>query len=247
MLLFQCTKDAIEALTVTRKGVVHSFVETKPAPIEQTAWVWQLHAVKINRKLVFIAMQAETRFAMVFWGLKKGDIESLLQMFFERLANHLFWLVEDVQALDEQATAKMVNQLLATCRRFDFHPKSDRSIQTHINEVARACKHGFDTVGHLPDNCQEAAGFDEEMNRMLRRVRGGDYFYPDQELLCNTLRDFADFDIEKLAVVRQTMQEIRRRQYTEMLEHAQQMNPQKGDEMQALMELLLAQGSKVRH
>ncbi|MBM5571112.1 MULTISPECIES: DUF6933 domain-containing protein [Deefgea] len=245
MLLFQCTKDAAEALTVTRKGVIESFVETKPAPIEQTAWVWQLHAVKIDRKLVFIAMQADTRFAMVFWGIKKGDAESLLQLFFERLANHVFWLVEDAQALDEQAAFKMVDQLLEACRSLAFHAGSDRSVQTHINEVARQCKYGFDAVGHLPDNREEAAGFDENMNQMPRSVRGGSYFFPAQELLCNTLRDFAGFDAGKLSAVRQAVQEAKRRQGAEMLlGHAQLMNPQEGDAMQALIEQLLAQGSK---
>jgi hypothetical protein len=245
MLVFQCTKDATEALTVTRKGVIESFVETKPAPIEQTAWVWQLHAVKIDRKLVFIAMQAETRFAMVFWGIKKGDAESLLQLFFERLANHVFWLVEDAQALNDKGASKMVDQLLEACRSFAFHAGSDRSVQRHINEVARECKYGFEAVGHLPDNREEAAGFDENMNRMLRSVRGGDYSYPSEELLCNTLRDFAGFDVGKLAAVRQTLQEAKRRQGAEMLlEHAQLMNPQEGDAMQALIEQLLAQGSK---
>ena len=81
MLLFQCTKDATDALTFTRKGVTESWVDVQPTPPSDLPWVWMLHAVKIARQNVLVAMQADTRFVMIFWGLKKGDGETLIRLF----------------------------------------------------------------------------------------------------------------------------------------------------------------------
>ena len=69
MLLFNCTKDACAALTAKRNGVATSLVNDQPLPETDTPWVWQLHAVKIMRQSVLVAMHVDTRFAMMFWGI----------------------------------------------------------------------------------------------------------------------------------------------------------------------------------
>jgi hypothetical protein len=191
MLLFHCTKDACTALTATRQRGVESWVDDLPLPEHDTPWLWQLHAVKIMRKQVLVAMHADTRFVMVFWGMQKGDGETLLRLFFERLANHLRRLAQGTGALDEAGFHAMFNRLMTTHRAFRFQAGNDRSVQTHINEVVRSCRDAVIDNGCLPDNAEQAAGFEQYLNRMIRSIRGGDYFWPDEALLSACLRDFS--------------------------------------------------------
>lgn len=210
MLLFHCTKDASTALSTTRNGVIHSWVNDQPLPAADTPWIWQLHAVKIMRQSVLVAMHADSRFAMVFWGLKKGDGETLLQLFFERLANHLFWLAQDTGVLDESGCETILNRLIAAHRAFRFHASSNRSVQTHINEVVQCCRNAVADNGCLPDNYEEAAGFEQYLNGMIRSAHGGDYFHPDEALLRACLRDFAGFDESQLRNAQERVREGRK-------------------------------------
>lgn len=245
MLLFQCTKDATEALTATRKGVTESWVDEQPMPPDDPPWVWQLHAVKIARQNVLVAMQADTRFVMIFWGIKKGDGETLIRLFWERLVNHLIWLVQDASALDEAQLNAMVDCLIEAHQRFAFRSGSDRSVQTHINEVVHCCRGAVEDNGGLPEDEEQAAWFDEDMNRMLRRARGSEYFYPGEEMLCAALRDFAGMDEAGVQQVRERLRMAKRQDMAEaLLQHAELIDPQENDAKQALIEQLLAQAYK---
>ncbi|MDC7698330.1 DUF6933 domain-containing protein [Vogesella indigofera] len=242
MLLFRCTKDATAALTTTRKGAVQSWVDNTPLPDDVQPWVWQLHAVKIARQNVLVAMQTETRFAMVFWGLKKGDGETLLRLFYERLANHLLWQAEDAVALDKAASQAMLDRLLQKHTGFRFHTGSNCSVQTHINEVVHCCRDAVADNGCLPDNREEAAGFDEFLNQGIRSVKGGAYFQPAEELLCACLRDFAGMAEPDIAKLRERLKAQRRQALAQsMLQHAEIEGMPEDDPAHALMMQLLAQ------
>lgn len=242
MLLFRCTKDATEALTTTRKGAVQSWVDNTPLPDDVQPWVWQLHAVKIARQNVLVAMQTETRFAMVFWGLKKGDGEALLHLFYQRLANHLLWLAEDTGVLSEADCQTMLDRLLQQHAGFRFHAGSNRSVQTHINEVVHCCRDAVADNGYLPDNREEAAGFDEFLNQGIRSVKGGAYFQPSEEWLCVCLHDFSGIDEAGIAKVRERLKAQRRQEMTQtMLQHAEIEGLPADDPAHALMMHLLEQ------
>ncbi|MGL6071105.1 DUF6933 domain-containing protein [Craterilacuibacter sp.] len=236
MLLFRCSKDAAEALTTSRKGVSQSWVEKNPRPDDAPPRLWQLHAVTIARRPTFIAMQTDTRFAMMFWGLSKGDGETLLRLFYERLANHLIWLVEETAALSAPQLDVAIDRLLEAHAHFAFRAGSDRSVQTHINEVAYACKDGYAQHGCLPDNALQAASFERRQNQMLRRARGSDYFCPDEEFLCACLRDFADVDEAQLPAVRERLKQVRRQQMIErMMRHADESGTADVEAVRALL------------
>ncbi len=242
MLLFRCTKDAAEALSTTRKGEVQSWLDDTPLPDDAQPWVWQLHAVKIARQNVLVAMQADTRFAMVFWGLKKGDGETLIRLFYERLANHLLWLAADAGALDEAASQPMLDALLRQHAGFRFHTGSDRSVQSHINDVVHHCRDAVADNGCLPDNREQAAGFDEFLNEGIRSVKGGAYFQPTEEWLCACLRDFSGMDEAGIAKLRERLKTLRRQEMAQtMLQHAEIAGLQEDDPAHALMMQLLEQ------
>ena len=218
MLLFHCTKDAIEALTATHQGKTHCWVDNASLPEGAQPWGWQLHAVKIARRQVLVAMHGDTRFVMVFWGLKKGDGKTLLSMFYERVANHLIWLAEDSGVMDRPAARNMFDRLMRSHGPFRFHSGSDRSVQAHINEVVRLCRQVVaDNGGDLPDNYEQAGEFDEFLNQSIRQVKSGDYFMPADAWLSACLRDFADFDAEALAQLHQRRRAQRQQAMAEQL------------------------------
>ena len=65
-------RNAIEALTATHQGKTHCWVDNAPLPEGAQPWGWRLHDGKIARRQVLVAMHGDTRFVMVFWGLKKA-------------------------------------------------------------------------------------------------------------------------------------------------------------------------------
>jgi len=200
MLLFHCTQAATAALTTTRQGIVQSCLGTEMP--SDSAWVWQLHAVKLARKLVFVAMQHETRFAMVFWGLKWGDGETLATLFAERLATHLLRLAKGNGAVDPDTALMMIDQLMHTLHAIGFQARSDRSVQTHLNEVVQLCRYAVAEFGGLPDNGAAATGFDAQVNDTLRSIRGAPYFQPEEALLLHCLEVHAGFDSSRLQQVK---------------------------------------------
>ncbi|MCG2583513.1 hypothetical protein LZ005_04025 [Massilia sp. TS11] len=197
-------------------------------PDNDSGWHWQLHAVKISRKLVFVAMEHETRYAMVFWGLKKGDGETLINLFFERLVNHLLLLTQISTIVDDSHAHKLVGNLLEANRAFNFQPGSDRSVQTHINEVVHMCRYDVSDHGSLPDNRAEAAGFEAKLNQTLRSVRGGKYFQPDEALLLKALRLFAGFDAYQLRQVSASLQVVRRQRWASLMQDAEASDATEG-------------------
>ncbi|SMC24322.1 hypothetical protein SAMN02745857_01839 [Andreprevotia lacus DSM 23236] len=220
MLLFQCTKDACAALTSTRKGVTESWICDHPLPSDDPAWVWQLHAVKIARHPVLVAMHADTRFSMVFWGVKKGDGETLIQLFFERMLNHVAWLARDFALLDASGLKAMADRLIDVHQQCTFRAGGDRSVQTHLNEVVRYCRDAVADNGGLPDNQEQAAGFDAYLNQAPRGARGRPHWFPDDEMLCACLRDFAGVDEAGLLHARERMRTARYRDIEQLLQQS---------------------------
>lgn len=212
MLHFQCTQAANTALTSVRRGTTTSWLDTQAAA-DPGAWLWQLHATKIARRSVLVAMQAETRFAMMFWGIRKGDGETFMQCFYERLANHLLLLANTFADLNENACHAALERMLDAHRQFSFFPGTDRSVQTHINEAVYTCSLLAEDYGLPPDNQGHAAAFDLHINRTLRSIRGGGYFVPNEEWLCGCLREFAGFDDERLQQVKSRMLAAERKRF----------------------------------
>ena len=192
MLLFHCSQAAIEGLTFTRKGQQKSWVT--PAPLPKTdalTWDWHLHQVTIERKRVWVAMEQQSRFAVVLWDIKKGDGNGLYYCFYQRLANHLYWMVISLGLLDEQQAISFVPHLLPQLEPVHFLPGSDRSVQAHINDVVQACRLAVDEQECLPNNEEQAAKFDLYLNQTPRRVQGGPYIFPDEQWLCLLLERLA--------------------------------------------------------
>ena len=192
MLLFHCSQAAVDGLTTTRKGKPESWVTQEPLPEAATPiWAWYLHQVTIDRQRVWVAMEQQSRFAVVMWGFKKGDGGGLLHAFYERLLNHLISMVTGLGLLNERRAKQLVPHLLAQLSPFHFVPGTDRSVQAHINDVVQACRLAVDEQGCLPNNQDQAANFDLYLNQTPRRVHGGPFIFPDEQWLCLLLERLA--------------------------------------------------------
>lgn len=223
---FYCSKAAVEALERTTKGQRESWLDTAPVPEAAGPWVWQVHAIKLLRQNVFIVMERGTRFAMVFWGIKKGDGETLLQQFYERLVNLLLWLNQEVKGLSEADADAAVEHLMVREKRFCFVAGADRSTQTHINDVAGACAEAVDEIGYFPEDSEQAAGFDTSINDTLLSIRGGEFFSPDEAFFCSWAREYANASEKQCTVLKDSFRQRQRNKMARLMtEHAGPDNP----------------------
>ncbi len=213
MLQFLCTKDATEMLTQRKNGVSYTCVNRQAVPATPQVWQWQLHAAKLARQNVLVAMHVETRFAMIFIGLKKGDSTRLLHEFWERLRQHLSEMSSEFSGLPPSQIASLLSTLQENHTAAEFHTSSNRSVQAHINEVLFQSRLAIQEKGCTPDPSEQAEIFDDFINKMLRRIAGGDYFYPAEAKLLSFLRGYTDFKEADLDAVRERMNAAKRREF----------------------------------
>lgn len=201
MLIFNCTKTASELFTRTQNK--KKITPIQPTPNEPISYIgsktdvfhspWLLHTVKVNRKNVIFAIEANTRYCMTFVGLKKGDVDGFTSMFIERLMRNMQWAGEDISILDEGDTDKMSAAFLKHHSKSHFCTRGDRSLQNHINDIKWQFEQLVFEIGVLPNNQQEASSFDEMINSQLRKSpQFKDYFNPDEEMLIQWLENYLD-------------------------------------------------------
>lgn len=142
MLIFNCTKNAVDFFTTTRKGIKASPMSPIPKTTlaEETIlhdhqrWHWMIHVTKINRRNVLLAMDSDSRFCMAFWGLRKGNIENFLEQFHHRLALHIISFI-NMGGKDEAIFEIGMTFFLKNHNEYAFVQRGDRSVQAHINDA----------------------------------------------------------------------------------------------------------------
>ena len=180
MLLFHCSQAAVEALTTRRKGQPESWVTREPFPETQTPiWAWHLHQVTIEGQRFWVAMEQQSHFAVVMRGFKKG--EGLLDCFYQRLANHLYWLLTNRNLLDEQQAESFVQHMLAQLAPVRYLPDSEPGMQADINEVVKVCRLTVAQHSYLFDKEESAAKFDLYLNHLKYQVDQDVSLFPDEQ------------------------------------------------------------------
>ena len=217
MLVFNCTKAAAEFFTVTRQGKKQSPLEPSPNPeIVDTQYdnhpvsSWLVHCIKVQRKNVLIAMHVSTRYAMVFTGLKKGDWERFFNQWLERLFNNMQWFGETFEMCDEVSFSQMLNHFLRLHPKSHFCLRGDRSVQSHLNDVAWHFDYRAYQIGSLPDGQEQCASFDEWINSMMRSTKAHkDYFHPDEEMFLDWMNLYGELDESEMPLIRQYFHSLR--------------------------------------
>lgn len=234
MLIFNCTQAAQDFFTVTRKGEKQTIVEAPPSPgmsndaqhlryadgspVQPFQWV--LHAVSIKRKNCLIAMEVNTRFAVSVTAVKKADLEYFLEHFkqaliFQVLAyanNNGIW-----QASDEKiAMGRGLDQM----QEFHFFRRSERSVQTHINDVVLMLRDIADANPAVLEHDQAMLQFNYFTNNKLRKSKAfptKDYITPYEEMLIFWQQHYLQATHEQLASTRQRLVDNRRSKYQDMI------------------------------
>lgn len=197
MLVFNCTQAACDFFTRKVKG--STVTPVQPAPSRQ--WQsdvfndadarplsldqWQVHCVTRKRKPVLLAMHMTTRYAMVFADIKRGDLDGFLRQFLERLLNQMMTLGIMLGLLSKAEQAEVVERFMQSHDVFQIFARSDRSVQAHINQVLFHFDQLLEGARALPAGTHEAAGFDAQANRMIRKIGPKEigYFCPDEAML----------------------------------------------------------------
>jgi hypothetical protein len=188
MLIFDCTKDACDFFSKNVKGKIVTAVQ--PAATAQALEAdsaghervdrWQLHVTKFGKLHILLAMKVDTRYAMMFVGLKRNDMKGFLQQFNSRYLTELLVLAVNVRGeMPPQAELQRhVDVWEESLQPVHFFKRGDRSVQAHINDVLYMAAHrAYEGTG-LPVEDQDLIAFGEVPNGMFRSIRGGDDFIP---------------------------------------------------------------------
>ena len=201
MLIFNCTKAASEffSKSITKNGKKQTARICESPPHKTIAesealfdsqfagkpvkpWQWVIHAIKVNRKTVLIAMDYQTRFTVSLAGIKKGDDAEFLRLFEGHLKVHiweLFALVTD----DRASISAPIDNYFEQFNHCGFYNRGDRSVQAHINDVVWHFKQYSASSNCIPHG-EELISFDNFVNELLRTDKvTKDYFYPYHRFL----------------------------------------------------------------
>lgn len=175
MLVLNGTKDFAALMKERVRKAPHKTISEDPA----TDMQWVCHAVKIKRKNCVIAMEVQTRYCIVFTGLKKSDAASFTQRFIKRLATELSLMHDNPMAhfdLNMKVLAKHHAKAMI-CKR------GHRSVQSHINDVVWHLQYHLQNTGELPSTAKELVNFGVFVNKQIRSTKNSkDYFYPYERM-----------------------------------------------------------------
>ena len=158
--------------------------------------------MRIQRKPCAVAIDIDTRYAMVFSQVKKGDPEGFLNAFTTRLVNEMALATSELGLLGDFET--MLARFLEQHQRFQFVRRMERSTQAHLKDAIWNFKYRCDEAGRLPDTHEESAMIDARINETPRHIKTRkDYFMPSTEMACHWLRQFAGLTTAGEAAVRE--------------------------------------------
>ena len=216
MLIFNCSQAFAEFIEPKKAGPTR-LVGEAPSPHPSTdqpflidvdgepprhVQQWLVHFVRIQRKACAVAMDIDTRYAMVFSHLKKGDPEGFLNAFTTRLVNEMALATSELDLLGDFES--MLAGFLEQHQRFQFVRRMERSTQAHLKDAIWNFKYRCDEAGRLPDTHEESAMIDARINETPRHIKTRkDYFMPSTEMACHWLRQFAGLTTAGEAAVRE--------------------------------------------
>lgn len=225
MLVFNCTKDAADLFTATRKGKKISPISPMPKltlteePIlhDHQCWHWMIHVTKFGHKTVLLAMDTDSRFCMVFWGLRKGNTQNFLKQFHDRLSIHIVAMIT-MSRRDEILLKSSMESFLENHHTYAFVQRGDRSVQAHINDALKSFQYEQYYWEDVVPTEEELFTSDLKNNDTPRkRKQDKDYIFPTEILLGVWLSRYANFDEETtkhtISQYRQTNNQLRRSQF----------------------------------
>ncbi len=202
MLIFNCTKAATDFFSSTKKGKKISAIETAPhKTISESAecskphqWQWLVHTIKVKGKNVIIVMDYQSRFGITLSALEKGDDIDFLNNFEHHLTVHVLEMMASINA-DSQAIDYSLEHYRHQHNSRAFYLRGDRSVQSHVNDVASHFRSWADEMGEVPIEVDLIA-FDDFANQLPRKRKAEkDYFVPQHEFLHAWLTRYGEYNV----------------------------------------------------
>lgn len=171
-------------------------------------WHWMIHVKKIGRRNVLVAMDSDSRFCMLFRGIKKGDNTSFINQFLNRLTSHTAG-ISAVAELNNVFLRECTNKFFASHSNHKFIQRGDRSVQTHITDVFSSLRYDFDEWYDLPD--EDLFLGDSHYNETLRkRKQDKDYIYPFQEFFRAWASNYSSLSTNEIKATIQQIEDTKR-------------------------------------
>ena len=112
---------------------------------------WYIHRVIIERRKCFVAMEAHTRYGMLFCGMTKPVLRNFSSLFADYLWRHIVSLcaVEDADFGHIKAMSSKM------CTDVIYHKGLNKSVQAHIKDVAHQLEWDIHRYGFPTDPGKE--------------------------------------------------------------------------------------------
>ncbi len=216
MIVFNCSQAFAEFIEPKHAGPAPLIGEApSPHPSQDAPFLidadgepprhlqqWLVHFVRIQRKPCAVAMDIDTRYAMVFSHLKKGDPEGFLNAFATRLVNEMVLAASEIGMLADFES--MLSRFLEQHQRFQFVRRMERSTQAHLKEAIWDFEDRCHEAGYVFEAHEDCAVIDARINDTPRTVktRKG-FFVAHEEMLCHWLKQFGGLTPAGEAAVRE--------------------------------------------
>ena len=140
-------------------------------------WHWYAHRITLMRKKCVIVMEEECRYALIFFGLKKGDFANFEQVLTSRIIAEASWLCDLSDSGENELLVEIIQQ---KCSEMFFDRKPNRSVQAHIRQVALELEYFVLFIDErLPGRTEEEIDLGLKINdRYRKRQQDKDYFMP---------------------------------------------------------------------
>ncbi len=112
---------------------------------------WYIHRVMVERRKCFIAMEAYTRYAMLFCGMTKPFLNKFSLFFADYLWRHIVSLC----AVEDASFSRIKAMASNMCADSVYHKGLNRSIQAHIKDVAHQLEWDIHRYGFPGDPGKE--------------------------------------------------------------------------------------------
>ena len=181
MITINCSRLAAEHLYKGfKKGSDEGFFEpaTSQSLVEQVTgpcFQWVVHSVKLGYSTCLIAMEYETRYCHVIQQVKKGDMQGFFSRLQKRLMNSLEWQCQDYSLLDSAEMEQGIEHYFSVHKDTRFYQRTDKSVMTHINQVAAEYSDIYYSTGCFPPDEETALDFDIRLNQTWRIRKGEKY------------------------------------------------------------------------
>ena len=133
---------------------------------------WVIHAVKVGRSTILIAIEFDTRWVHVIHQVRKGDVKGFVERLNARLLNGIEWLRSDFSLFTPEQMEAGIKRYFTLHSELRFYQQTDRSAMSHINQVSAVYQDVYCSIGAFPQDEEAALEFDMRLNHDWRFRKG---------------------------------------------------------------------------